>query len=724
MRFLKGISVLTILAMLFAVFPATVAEDEIVIDEKPVDEELSIDVEEDLEGFKAFGGLDLSLENTDLVLDGLEDNLLISGTGEQTEAPAVSNNNGDFVIDENGVLTRYRGYAKDVVIPVGVREIGDDAFKDDTLMENVTIPDSVTYIDSGAFYGCTGLKHMIIPDSVTDMGSYVFYDCTSLTSVQLSNKLTRISYRLFYGCSNLEMISLPASIREIKASAFQGCDSVKNLTLPDSVNSIEEFAFCDCDSLESITIPSSVMVIDRDAFTGSDNVIIRGTPGSYAERYANAMGIPFNAPVVTINEETERIYDDEDYQAIILYINQSLLLTAFQKPTDLARTLSWSSSDNNIATVDQNGTVYAVSQGIVTITVNTADGKGKEAQIKVLVPEPTSIEIDDDWDREDYDIILGETETIRAYRETPYQYTTGVEMPVTWSSSDSTIISIEATEEDKATLKALGLGMASITATTPDGGTASVELKVVRPEAEGVTIDQTGPIKLYIGQKYALSATVSPAEAKAKLTWGSWYTDVVTVSSKGVVTAVNEGDATVYVETDNGYDDSIEIKVLPTPTKITLNRKKATLGVKEQLKLKATFTPQDVMTPLTWTSSKPKVATVSKKGVVTPKAVGATVITVRTANGKTAKATITVKAAPKKVTLNKSGTVTLAKGKTLKLKATLPVNTASALTWKSSKPRVASVDQNGVVKALKKGSTDITVMTFNKKTATVTVTVK
>jgi uncharacterized protein YjdB len=151
---------------------------------------------------------------------------------------------------------------------------------------------------------------------------------------------------------------------------------------------------------------------------------------------------------------------------------------------------------------------------------------------------------------------------------------------------------------------------------------------------------------------------------------------------------------------------------------------KATIGVKEKRALKVTLTPADATTTLTWKSSAPKIAAVTKKGVVVGKKVGTAVITVTTSNGKTAKATITVKAAPDSVTLSKSGTVTLKRGKTLKLKATLPKKTASALTWKSSKPKIASVDQKGVVRALKKGTAVITVKTFNGKTAKVTIRVK
>ncbi len=889
MRFVRWFSILTIIAVLFALLPATMAENEILIDiGESVDGEFVIGVEDS--GIDVFDASSIALENDNLDLDGLEDNLLISEEREYTEMSPASNASGDFEIDEYGVLIRYRGFAKNVVIPDGVKEIGRRAFDEDTIMESVSIPDSVTYIGDYAFSGCTGLKSVTIPDSVNDIGESVFSYCDGLISIQLSNSLTAITSQFFSGCDSLEDISLPANIKKIEAYAFYGCDSIKNMILPDGVTDIEECAFGYCAKLESVTIPSSVATIDREAFYSSDNVVIRGIPDSYAERYAKGIGIPFNAPIVAIEEDTSRIYNDEQYfDALILYINQSRTLSASQKPSDLSRTLAWSSSNSEVVSVDQSGTIKGLLQGIASITVNTADGKGKAAQIRIIVPEPTDIELSYQ-NGEDTEIVLGETSTIRVEKNTPYSYITSAKMPIFWSSSDSSVISIEASDDDGATIKGNKLGRATITASTPDNGMAFIELEVVRPEVESIKINQTGPItlhhgnqysltttlspkesesaltwssddtdiatvsndgivtavaegytwvevyteneksdairvnveplhphpdsikinqsgslKLYPGQKYSLSITLKPVDAEAKLTWNTEDKHIATVNQDGLVTAVKPGYATISVETDNECEDYIDIYVLtppkkialskteatlavgdtltlkktltpydaetgftwssskpsvatvskkgvvtalkvgkakitvatdngkkasatitvkPAPTKVKLNKAKATLGVREKLTLKATVSPSRAYTTLTWKSSAKAIATVSKQGVVTPKKPGTAVITVRTKNGKTAKATITVKAAPKKVTLNKSGTVDLKKGKTLKLKATLPKDTASALTWTSSKPKVASVNKNGVVTALKKGTAVITVKTFNGKTAKVTVTVK
>ena len=583
MRLKKRLVTMTILALLCVVFPASMAENgEIAID---MDVSVAVDNE-------------AVTDDVPVILEGLEDNLLTDDAGETVVAPAAPNADSDFAIDGSGVLTRYLGSEKNVVIPDGVKAIGSGAFMDD-----------------GA--------------------------------------------------------------------------------------------------LESVTIPASVTSIDKDAFSGSRALVICGAAGSCAERFAVGEGLPFNAPIVSIDEEVYGIGDD--IQGIVVYINQKQKLSAAQRPASLGRTLVWSTSDANVATVKQDGTVTGISPGMAVISVNTADGQGRTAQITVVVPEPTSLAIDDDWVREDYVIALGSISTVDVVKNTPYSYETKIDMPVTWSTSDSAVISIEVIDDRTVRLKGNRLGRAVITATTPDGGRASVEMEVAHPEADDVRIDQVGPIHLYPGDKYPLAVTLEPAEAEAKLLWKSSDKSVVRVDEAGVITAVKAGWAYITVETGSGDNDDIEVDVLVPPRKITLQKTRATLGVGEKVRLRVTIKPEAAETGVTWKSSNIKIARVDRNGRVKARKVGRAVISVRTDNGKIAKAIINVKAAPSQVTLDRSGTVKLAEGSYFKLNATLPKNTASTLTWKSNRPGIVSVDQDGVLTAKKKGTAYVFVRTYNGK---------
>lgn len=157
-------------------------------------------------------------------------------------------------------------------------------------------------------------------------------------------------------------------------------------------------------------------------------------------------------------------------------------------------------------------------------------------------------------------------------------------------------------------------------------------------------------------------------------------------------------------------------------TKKSKKIKTATVGKSVQLKVK--LSPANATEKPVWTSSKPKVATVSQDGKVIPKKKGKTKITARIANGKKVTWKIKVKELKaKKISLKKK--VTLYEGETLKLKAKLkPKGSTAKIKWKSSKKKVASVSKNGTVTARKKGKAVITAQLPNGKKAKCKVTVK
>ena len=150
-----------------------------------------------------------------------------------------------------------------------------------------------------------------------------------------------------------------------------------------------------------------------------------------------------------------------------------------------------------------------------------------------------------------------------------------------------------------------------------------------------------------------------------------------------------------------------------------------TLGVKETYTLHAVVTPNNASDQsVTYKSDKPSVVSVSKSGKLTAKKKGTAKITVSTANGKTAVCKVTVKAAPKKVSLKKSS-ISLKKKGTYRIKVKLPKNTASnKITFRSANKKIAKVSANGTVTAVKKGKTTITVKTFNGKKTVLKVKVK
>ena len=218
---------------------------------------------------------------------------------------------------------------------------------------------------------------------------------------------------------------------------------------------------------------------------------------------------------------------------------------------------------------------------------------------------------------------------------------------------------------------------------------------------------------------------------KITVTYSDKSTAVVNMTDSRIkysgYTATKVGTQTLtatFTENTVAKTATFPVKVLAAPTKLTMSRSSATIGVKEGVTLTATPTPAAAATFLTWSSSDKSVATVSSAGKVTGVKAGSTTITATAYNKVKITCKVTVKAAPGSVKTNVA-TRTLGKGETYQLTAVCPANTASFTnTWKSSNTKIATVDKNGLVKGVANGKATITLTTFNKKTATCTITVK
>ncbi len=177
----------------------------------------------------------------------------------------------DFTI-VNGCLTQYLGKEEEVVIPNGVKSIGEYAFAGCTTLSSVVIPDSVESIGEVAFADCTTLSSVVIPDSVESIGGFAFDVCTSLSSVVMGESVKSIEAGAFARCSSLNSIVIPDSVKSIGEAAFLDCTSLSSVVIGNSVQSIENATFMDCTSLSSVVIPNSVEIIGELAFNSCSSL--------------------------------------------------------------------------------------------------------------------------------------------------------------------------------------------------------------------------------------------------------------------------------------------------------------------------------------------------------------------------------------------------------------------------------------------------------------------
>lgn len=191
------------------------------------------------------------------------------------------------------------------------------------------------------------------------------------------------------------------------------------------------------------------------------------------------------------------------------------------------------------------------------------------------------------------------------------------------------------------------------------------------------------------------------------------------------ITAVSAG-TTYVLHTGTDKKTVYQITVKPAPGSITLNKTTLTMGVAETFSLVGALPSGTASSKISYTSSSTTVATVdSTTGKITAKKEGTATITAKTFNGKSATCKITVKKAPTSFSINKT-TLLLGLGESFTLKTTLSAGAGVAsYSYTNSNSAVVSLNTStGAVKALKEGSSKITIKIYNGKTVTCTVTVK
>ena len=292
----------------------------------------------------------------------------------------------------------------------------------------------------------------------------------------------------------------------------------------------------------------------------------------------------------------------------------------------------------------------------------------------------------------------------------------------------------------------IGWGEAVITATTSESGlTAECRVTVVEPiiRVTKVTIDAASvPSRIKVGESVQLTATVEPENAADKdITWSISDNEYVSLTPDGVLTGIKRtgrGQRINITAIADGISDGLWHRITVEAaagavTGVWLDYEGITVSVGGTWQLNATVEPADAVNKTVyWESSNQAVATVDETGLVRAVGGGEATITVRTEEGDfTAECRVMVEEAEDPVveatSVRLSDTeIILTEGESYHLTATVePENaTDKTLSWESSQPGVADVDQDGNVTAYAEGYALVTVRTANNLSASCMVIVE
>ena len=274
-------------------------------------------------------------------------------------------------------------------------------------------------------------------------------------------------------------------------------------------------------------------------------------------------------------------------------VGDSIKLGVDVQPTDASnKGITWSSSDNKIASVSKNGKVTGKSKGNVKITATSKSDKTKKSSIKINVVKKgqlsnmiplTNLKINE----QDITLVSGSTQTLSLLKE-PINATS----KISWTSSNNKVVTVNKNGK----LKGYKAGTATITAgiLTGDKMIAATTKVTVVPKADGtvenlkvkgiklnktkltLTIDKSfGKATIETFEKLKVSFKPTGASGTGKLKWSSSNKKVASVSSDGTVTSHKTGDAVITVKYGK-YSAKCNVKVKKYVSNEKKNEKKST----------------------------------------------------------------------------------------------------------------------------------------------------
>lgn len=266
---------------------------------------------------------------------------------------------------------------------------------------------------------------------------------------------------------------------------------------------------------------------------------------------------------------------------------KTVALTATVTPdTATDKTIKWTTSNKNVATVSTDGVVTAVAAGTAIITATAADDSGVKATCKITVTNPVIKVTKVTLNKTTASVVKGKTLTLTA-TVTP---TNATNKNVTWKSSNTKIATVDG--NGKVTAVAAGTATITCTAKADKSKSATCKITVTNPAVKvtKLRMNKTS-VDLLKGKTVQLKVTVTPSNATNKaVTWTSSNKKIATVTSNGLVKAVGTGTVTITAKAKDGsgkkvtcrinvYADSVESYVARIYTK-ALGRDPEPAGLK------------------------------------------------------------------------------------------------------------------------------------------------
>ena len=653
-------------------------------------------------------------ENITWNFDEATGTLTFSGSGDMADTPA-----GEFTPWEKN----FRTEVKHIIINDGITNIGMNAFYTIEKAEDIYIPQSVTVIKGGALQGCKSIKELRLPNSLTNIGVKAFFFMDSCKGFYIDNPQTgyytedgvlfgnrtlitypqgneRTSYRVPYGTEKLERL------------AFTNTPYLQTVYIPETMTKLDSQMFYN-DSSRSVHMrnPLYIYFLTAGKTVDMDGSVFQALPSGskiYVKNQESCNQLNSGSAFTNKEDVKAEVYQQTEpysaYEALKkTYANGTYRLNsgrttlfryeAADAPT--ARdTTAWTSNNTDIA-ISPDGMGYitgGTKPGTATITVTREDKKDSFSFTVENVVPTTSTELYHQADGKkqvlgnSLCIHTGKSDTVSL--KTVPELTTALAGKVTWTSSDSSKVSVKAsgTHNENATLSRKAAGDVTVTASLKDekgkefkktfqviGDKSTEDWYVLVNDGDRVWVTDSTPVKPIVvvrdskgtvfkeGTDYTVQYQDNYLpDGKAAQGVYVYVTPIGSYVGNPVLTGLlslcrgeqtddtdNPKNPDTNQKKDDNQNTSDSKKPQNSSTTNNLKKQKITKvssAYKKSVGQSFTLKPK-AKGKITYKTGNKKVATVNSKGKVTVKGTGKATITV------TAKATSTYSKCVKKITV-------------------------------------------------------------------------
>lgn len=376
--------------------------------------------------------------------DGVADEYKYTGAVAIPESVTYNEVTYDVTTIGNKAFYQCAGLTE-ITIPNSIISVENNAFDGCSGLTEVTIPSSITSLGDYSFANTYGLKTINFNADNCSCNVAPFA-MSNATTINIGESVKSIPNDVFGELKDLANVFIPAGVSYISSRAFFG-SMIKNIAvdennavydsrencnaiietatnklilgsgytiIPEGITSIDDLAFVYNLNLTSITIPSSVTTIGEQSFLFCDNLTeitcLATTPptiGSFMTFFIANTSIPVYVPAESLDNYKAQwgLYLPNilaivkassltlDKNELNIYVDDQVSLTATVLPDNTSnKKIVWSTSNSEVASVDENGLVTALTAGTTTITATTTDGSNLSASCEVTV-EPKKVKL-------------------------------------------------------------------------------------------------------------------------------------------------------------------------------------------------------------------------------------------------------------------------------------------------------------------------------------------